>query len=179
MIRKSKKYFRPRKPFEGQRIKEENILVKKYGLKNKIEIWRALAKVNYFRSRAKTLASMPLEEQEVLFSKLRNIGLNVHNTAEVLDLKVEDLLERRLATVVAKKKIANTPKQARQMIVHKRILVDGRVINAPSYKVPVELEDKIELRIKKKAHKPKAIVESVENAEAAEESSEENAEETE
>ncbi len=48
MIRKKNLYLRPQKPFESQRIKEENELVKKYGLKNKKEIWKTIAKVNYY-----------------------------------------------------------------------------------------------------------------------------------
>ena len=38
MKRQNKKYSRPRKPFDKQRIEEENLLRDKYGLKNKKEI---------------------------------------------------------------------------------------------------------------------------------------------
>jgi small subunit ribosomal protein S4 len=155
MIRKSKKYVRPRKPFESQRIKDENVLVKKYGLKNKKEIWKTLAKVDYLRGRAKALAKSPLAEQEVLFKKLRELGLKIDSIAEVLDLKVEHLLERRLSTVVAKKGIAHTTKQARQMIAHKKIMINKRAINVPSYLVRLDEEDKIELKQKKKHHAEK------------------------
>ena len=44
MIRKHKLYKRPRKLFDISRIKDEDELVKKYGLKNKKEIWKAKAK---------------------------------------------------------------------------------------------------------------------------------------
>lgn len=154
MIRKKKKFVRPKKPFESFRITEENELVKKYGLKNKREIWKTLAKINYYRSRAKALARKSLEEQNVLFNKLKAVGLNVESTADVLDLKVEDLLERRLPTVVAKKGIAGTTKQARQMVVHKKILVDGKVVNSPGYIVPVSFEESIKIKVKKKQPKP-------------------------
>jgi small subunit ribosomal protein S4 len=154
MIRKKKSYLRPKKAFEKSRIEEENALRTKYGLKNKLEIWKTLAKVNYFRSRAKELAKLPLEEQEVLFNKLKAIGLKTESIADVLDLKVEDLLERRLQTVVLKKKLANTPKQARQMITHKKILVDSKVVNSPGFIVPVAIEKKISIKVKKKKPKP-------------------------
>ena len=45
MIRKHKKYTRPRKAYDSIRIKEENVLVEKYGLKNKREIWKADARI--------------------------------------------------------------------------------------------------------------------------------------
>ena len=153
MIRKKKFYSRPKKAFESSRIKEENALVTKYGLKNKREIWKTLAKIDYYRNRAKALAKSPLEEQEVLFNKLKAIGLNTNTIADILDLKVENLLGRRLPTVVAKKGLAATPKHARQMVVHKKILIKGRAINSPSYIVQLSEENLI--TAKKKIKKPK------------------------
>ncbi|MFH1290691.1 MAG: hypothetical protein ABIH92_04765 [Nanoarchaeota archaeon] len=101
MIRKSKSYKKPMKAFEAARIKEENELKKKYALKNKREIWKAQAKIDYYRGRAKALAKKPHEEQEVLFNKLKSLGLKVETIADVLGLKVEDILKRRLTTVVS------------------------------------------------------------------------------
>lgn len=159
MIRKKNLYSRPQKPFEAQRIKDENVLVKKYGLKNKKEIWKAIAKVNYYRGRAKALANKPHEEQNVLFKKLQALGIKVETIADVLDLNVEHVLSRRLPTVMVAKKVANTPKQARQMVTHKRVRIDGKTVNAPSYLVPISEENKISL--KQKAKKPKAEKEDV------------------
>jgi len=153
MIRKKKKYVRPKQIFQAERIKEEDELVKTYGLKNKTEIWKTQAKVDYFRGRAKELAKQPLEEQEVLFNKLRALGLKIEGTADILDLKVEDILKRRLPTVLVKKKLCTTPKQARQFVTHKKVLIDGKVLNSPGYLVPLAEEYKI--TIKKKVRKPK------------------------
>jgi small subunit ribosomal protein S4 len=153
MIRKKNLYRRPQKPFESQRIKEENELVKKYGLKNKKEIWKTIAKVNYYRGRAKALANKPHEEQNVLFKKLQALGLKVETIADILDLNVEDILRRRLPTIMVQKKLANTPKQARQMVTHKRVKINGKTVNAPSYLVPLSEESKIEVR--QKIRKPK------------------------
>ena len=147
MIRKKKKYNRPRKAYESKRIQEEIVLVQKYGLKNKREIWKASANVNYYRTRAKVLAKASMEEQKILFNKLNAIGLKVSNIADVLDLKVENLLERRLPTVLFARKMAATPRQARQLVVHKKVLVDGNVVNSPSYLVPSALEKQISLRV--------------------------------
>lgn len=155
MIRKSNLYKKPKKSFEAQRIKEENVLVKKYGLKNKKEIWKASAKIDYFRKRAMALAKSSFEEQEVLFNKLRNLGLEVNSTSDVLDLKVENLLERRLPTLVMKKNLAQTVRQARQMVSHKRVMIGKQVINIPSYIVSVEEENSISLKKKAKSKKAK------------------------
>lgn len=161
MKRKSKLYARPMKPFEKSRIEEENVLLKDYALKNKKEVWKTLAKVNYYRKRAMTLTSVD-EQQEIFFSKLRNLGLPVETTADVLGLKVEDLLKRRLPTIVAKKGIANTIKHARQLVVHKKILVRGSVVNSPSYIVPIAEEEEVKLKKVLKKSKPKDEVAPVE-----------------
>ena len=55
MIRKKNKFSWPRKLYDKNRISDENKLVEEYGLKNKKEIWKAEAKVKYFRNRAKFL----------------------------------------------------------------------------------------------------------------------------
>jgi len=157
MIRKKKMFEKPRKAYEKSRIEEENRIVERYGLKNKREVWKTLSKVNYFRSRAKELAKLGKDEQEVLFNKLRAIGLNTSTIADVLALKVEDLLERRLPTILVKKKLANTTSQARQMVSHKRVLVDRKIINIPSYLVPVSQEGSITLKEKKMASKTTEI----------------------
>lgn len=151
MIRKKNRYSRPKKAFELSRIKEENILLKKYALKNKLEVWKSMAKVDYFRRRAKALAKAPLEEQQVLFNKLNALGLKADSIADVLALKIENLLERRLPTIIFKKGIAKTTQEARQMVVHKRILIDNKVINIPSYLVSLAEESSITL---KKSNKP-------------------------
>ena len=147
MIRKKKRFSRPRKPFEINRIKEEDELIKKYGLKNKKEIWKSVAKINYFRTRAKALARSSSEEQEVLFNKLNSLGLKVETIADILGLKVEDLLNRRLPTVIVQKGLTNTVKQARQFVVHKKVVVNNQIINSPSYLVPVAHEKSIKLKV--------------------------------
>jgi small subunit ribosomal protein S4 len=54
---------------------------------------------------------------------------------DILDLTVEDVLRRRLETVVHNLGLANTAKQARIFIVHGHIAMNGKKINAPSYMV--------------------------------------------
>ncbi len=153
MLRKSNLYKRPRKPFEKVRIAAEAELAKKYALKNKTEIWKTLAKANYIKKRAMALAKASKEEQEIFINKVRNLGFNANTILDILELKIDDILNRRLPTIVAKKGLARTIKQARQMVVHKKILINGNVVNAPSYLVPISEEASIELRIRQKAQK--------------------------
>ena len=101
------------------------------------------------REKAKKLISSKPEEQQILFNKLNKIGLKVDSISSVLSLDKKDYLKRRIQTIVVTKKLASTPRQARQLIVHKKILVDGKAVNIPSYVVPIELENKITLKEKK------------------------------
>jgi len=48
------------------------------------------------------------------------------------------LLERRLDNVVYRLKLANSRKQARQIIVHGHVLVNGKKVYSPSYLVSIE-----------------------------------------
>lgn len=150
MKRKHKKYSRPKRPFDKERIEEEAKIKKDFGLKNKKEIWKAEAKIKSMREKAKRLISASKEEQKALFERLKKIGLNVNSIGDVLSLDKKDYLKRRLQTVVMNKKIATTPKSARQLITHKKILVNGITVDSPSYVVSTKLEDKISLKIKKK-----------------------------
>ncbi len=143
MIRKKNRFSRPHKLYDKIRIGQENKLVEMYGLKNKKEIWKSEAKVKYFRNRAKLLINSDQEEQKNFFSKLNSIGLSANTIAEVLALNKEDILKRRLSTVVWKKGLSKTARHARQMITHRNILVDGRAVDVPSYLVPVDLENSI------------------------------------
>jgi len=153
--RKRKLFSRPKKLFDSVRIGEENILVKRYGLKNKREIWKAKSTVSKFRRRAKQLIGADDSEQRVFFEKLNKMGIDVIDISDVLALTEENLLDRRLETVLFKKGLANTPKQARQLIVHKNVLVDGKVVNTPSFIVTKDLENSLSIKVKKKKVAPK------------------------
>ncbi|MDI6826012.1 MAG: 30S ribosomal protein S4 [Candidatus Aenigmarchaeota archaeon] len=146
-MRKIKKKFqKPRSPWDSERIKKENDLMKTYGLTKKREIWKAESILRSFRRRARSLAAKRDKNQEkILIDKLYRMGLleNGANLDVVLSLTAENLLERRLQTFVSKKNLANTIKHARQLITHGHIAVDGRKIIYPSFIVTRELEDKI------------------------------------
>jgi small subunit ribosomal protein S4 len=165
MKRKHKKYSRPKRPFEKVRIEEEKEIIKNFGLKNKKEIWKAEAKVKSMREKAKKLISAKPEEQKLLFNKLNKLGIKVDSISSILSLNKEDYLKRRLQTVLVTKKIASTPKEARQLIVHKKVLVNGEIVSVPSYIVPLELENKISLKEKKIIKKKEEIQENEKNEE--------------
>ena len=149
MKRKHKIYSRPKKPFDKTRIEEEAKIKKEFGLKSKREIWKADAKIALIRKKAKSLISASVEEQKAFFGRLKRIGLDVNSIGEVLSLNKTDYLKRRLQTVLVEKHFTTTPKSARQLITHKKVLINGKSINAPSYIVPVEFENKITLKKKK------------------------------
>ena len=153
MKQKHKTYSKPKRPFDKIRIDEEAQIRKEFGLKNKKEIWKAEAKVNLIREKAKKLISVDPKKQQELFNRLKKIGIKVDSIADVLSLTKQDYLRRRLQTVLVTKRMATTMKSARQLITHKKVLVKERVVNSPSYIVPVELENKISLKESKRKEK--------------------------
>ncbi|MFA6023120.1 MAG: 30S ribosomal protein S4 [Candidatus Pacearchaeota archaeon] len=171
MIRKHKKFIRPKKAFDAKRIEEENVIVEKYGLKSKREIWKAKAKLKIIRNTAKALINEDAEKQEIFLTKLRGLGFNVTTPVDVLALTEEDILKRRLQTVLLNKKLATTAKGARQLITHKHVSVEGKIVNIPSYMVPIKQENSIKVLItlnktgkpKETIKKPEEIVEEIEN----------------
>jgi len=148
--RKRKLFVRPRKIYDTKRIQEENLIQEKYGLKNKKEIWKADTKVSMIRRRAKLLISGSEDEKQAFFNKLNKLGLNINGIEDVLALTKDNWLDRRLQTYVFKNNLAKTHKQARQLIVHKNVLVDGKIVNSPSFIVSRDLENKLSLKIKNK-----------------------------
>lgn len=173
MKRKHKAYSKPKRPFDKTRIEEEGKIRKKFGLKNKKEIWKTDSQIKSIREKAKKLIGASPEEQKILFDSLKKIGLDVNSIANVLALDKEDYLNRRLQTILVKKKMAPTAKTARQFITHKKVLVNGNVVDSPSYIVPVELESKITLKTKPKIKKELLESKKAENSESNEEAKKE------
>ncbi len=148
--RTKKKFERPRKPWEKDRILYEKELIKSYGYKNKKEIWRFSAMLRGFRAQARNIVASRTEqakkEGQNLLKRLYNMALLDKDATfdDVLELTIDDISKRRLVSMVVKKGLARTPKQARQFITHKHIVVAGRKINSPNYIVLRDEEDKIE-----------------------------------
>lgn len=147
---KAKKlYESPSHPWIASRIAEDAELVKKYGLRNKREIWKAESiRRKYRREARKLLAELGVAKGEKnavaeieaknILAKLQRIGILKQDATldDILALKIDDILERRLQTQVYRQGLANTTRQARQFIVHGHVSVGGRKITIPSYMVP-------------------------------------------
>ena len=143
-----KKYSRPTKVWDKQRIMEEGKLLREYGLKNMRELWRAVERLRKIRRQARDLQAVGAEGAEGMapfMGKLQRLGI-VKGEASldaVLGLTVRDVLDRRLQTLVYKKGLARTINQSRQFIVHGFIGIDGQKVSSPNYIVPVEKETKL------------------------------------
>ncbi|MFC0046690.1 30S ribosomal protein S4 [Rheinheimera tilapiae] len=74
------------------------------------------------------------------------------------------LLESRLDNVVYRMGLASTRAEARQLVSHKAIMLDGRVVNIPSYAVSPEQV----IAVREKAKKQARIVAALEVAEQRE-----------
>jgi small subunit ribosomal protein S4 len=144
-----KKFQTPSHPFQKARIEEENRIRESYGLKTKTEIWKAQSKVRRYRAIARGLqgdrSAHRAKKVEELITKLAALGLVRAGAGldDVLGLKVTDMLERRLQTLVYKKGLALSPKQARQFITHGLIAISGRRVNVPGYTVETGEQEKI------------------------------------
>jgi small subunit ribosomal protein S4 len=139
--RQRRKYVTPRYPWRKDVLDAELKLLGEYGLRNKRELWRLHTMLSKYRKNARTILAKPPEEraklEKELLAKFYRLGI-VSETAtidDVLDLSIEDLLERRLQTIVFRNGLAKSLQQARQLITHGHILVNGRKVTAPSYLV--------------------------------------------
>ncbi len=146
-----KKWETPGHPWIKDRLRHEQELLGRYGLRNKREIWIAQTIIRNFRHQARSLLALPPAERLVrekqLVGKLAKIGLLKGENAtvdDILSLTEENLLERRLQTLVYKKGLANTVYQARQLIVHGHIAIGGKRVTSPGYIVSVDEEDLID-----------------------------------
>ena len=143
----NKKYSRPTKPFDKTRIEEENKIRERYGLKSKREIWKAEAAITRIRNLAKGLITKTDNEKQAFIDRLKKQGFNVNSIPDALALNKEDLLKRRLQTLVHTKKFTTTAKQARQMIIHKHVQIGDQILNITSYMVSIDEETLFKLNI--------------------------------
>jgi len=144
-----KKYETPRFPWRTDILQSELRLQGQYGLRNKRELWRHKTKMSRFREIARSLLGMPAEQrrklEKQLLERLNRLGILPETAVldDVLDLSLEDILERRLQTIVFSKGLAKSIYQARQLITHGHIAIDGKRVPSPSYLVLRDEEAKI------------------------------------
>ena len=142
-----RKYETPSSPWNLDRISREHKLVETYGPKNRRELWRATTIVKNVRRNVRIILSGKLHEEigKQIIDRLARYNIVEPNSTldALLVIKPEQILERRLQTLVYRKGLARTIKQARQLITHGFISVDGRKITSPGYLVTKEEENSI------------------------------------
>ncbi len=144
-----KKYETPRFPWRTDILQEELKLLGQYGLRNKHELWRHETTLSKFRGIARSLMGENPEErrkmEEELLTRLKKLGILQEAAVldDVLDLTIEDALERRLQTIVFRRGLAKTIHQARQLITHGHIAIGNQRVTVPSYLVTRQEENQI------------------------------------
>ena len=147
--RQRKKFSKPSHPWQKDRILEEKEIREQYGLRRKYEIWKMDSILKNFTRQAKNLVTIRNKQVEKergqLLSKLHSLGLIDKNAKieDILSLTLNDIMERRLQTLVYRKNLASSARQARQFIVHAHIALGEKIVTAPSYLVPVDEEGNI------------------------------------
>ena len=146
-----RKYQTPMHPWQRARIESEKEIVKQFGVKRKNEIWKMDSSLKSFLKRAKTVIALRTEQSEVekkqLLDRLTKLGLlkGDARVENVLNLTLEDVMDRRLQTILVKKQIAKSMLQARQFITHGIIAIGERKVTSPSYLVAVDEEPNIRI----------------------------------
>jgi len=152
-----KTYSTPSHPWNIIRITSEPELVKSYGLRNRRELWKVESKISNYRRVARKLLANPqiLEDKNThqhrvandIVGKMRRLGILSTDSSldDVLTVKIEDFLERRLQTQALRKGLASSIKEARQRVVHGHVAVAGKKITIPSYLVSLEEESMLGL----------------------------------
>ena len=176
-----KQYETPNDAWNQERMDKEAELTDQYGLGNKKEIYKAYSELRGFRRQARKLIAEDDEEQKQdILKKANKLGLVKSDAGleDLLTLSVEDILNRRLQTAVSRRGLADTPKEARQLVNHGHIKIDGEVVNVPSYRLTKEEEKNVELEMPEPPQEePEEAEEEVE--EDVSENSEEDQEEEE
>ena len=146
-----KVWKKPKRPLNYDLKMDELKTLGTFGLKTKRELWKTQTELSRVRLQARSLLALRQEERKrkepILIQSLTKIGLVDESSTldDVLNLQVNDLLARRLQTIVQKNLFFKTPYQARQAIVHGHVMIGDDIITIPSYVVKTEEETKIHL----------------------------------
>jgi len=169
-----KVWRKPKRPLNYELKMDELKILGTFGLRTKRELWKAHTELSRVRHQARSLLALGqevrAEKEPILMKSLARIGLVSSDATldDVLNLNANDLLSRRLQTIVTKKLGFKTPYQARQAVIHGHIMIGERKVNIPSYIVTVQEEGSIhfspeskipEILEKTKSEKP--VVEAV------------------
>jgi len=169
-----KVWRKPKRPLNYELKMEELKILGTFGLRTKRELWKTHTELSRVRHQARSLLALRQEVREekepILMKSLARIGLVSGDATldDVLNLNANDLLSRRLQTIVTKKLGFKTPYQARQAVIHGHIMIGDRKVNIPSYTVTVEEEGSIHFspeskipEVLEKTKSEKSVVETV------------------
>lgn len=172
MVKKLKKqYETPTEAWDEDRIEQEKELIEEFGLRNKKEVYRAESELRGLRRQArKAIAAESDEQTEPLLERAHSLGLIKSDGTidDVLSLNTRDFLNRRIQTAVERKGFADTVKEARQLVVHGHIYLNGQKVSVPGYLLTQEEEKELELRMPE----PSEDEEETETGQAEEENQE-------
>ena len=142
---------KPKRPLNFDLKMDELKILGTFGLKTKRELWKARTELSRVRNQARSLLALRQDVREqkepILMNSLSKVGYVQSDATldDVLNLEINDLLARRLQTIVQKKFYFKTPYQARQAVSHGHVLIGDQIVNIPSYLVNVDEEDKVKL----------------------------------
>jgi len=144
-----RKFTKPTHPWQRTRLEEEKVLKEEFGLKNKKEFWKMNSVLGKFKAQTKSLIRREGEqadkEKALFLDKLSRLKLIQAEAPieDVLNLSINDILERRLQTILYRKGFAKTIKQSRQFITHGHVIVNNKKVNIPSYLLSAAEEGEI------------------------------------
>ncbi len=122
-----------------KRIEEEHKLKADYGLKNLRELWIATSEIRRIRRNVREVLSGKVSDDVGRDVIARLARQSIVGESAILDdlllIKPEAILERRLQTVVYRKGLAKTLAQSRQLITHGFISINGQRTKSPGYLV--------------------------------------------
>ena len=137
--RNRRTFDKPKDIWNLARINTDNALIKEFGLKNMSELWKAQYELSRLRGNIRNLlaGTGTADTEKHILGRLVRLGIAQEGTPleKLLDLNEQAFLSRRLQTVVFKKGLARSMRQARQLIVHGFIAVNGRKVDRPGYMV--------------------------------------------
>merc|ERR1712032_695816 len=151
-----KTFKKPRRPFEKERLDSEMKIVGEYGLRNKRELWRIQLVLSKLRKTARELLTLPEDDPKRIFDanalmrRMYRFGFLEESQTKldyVLALTAQDVLERRLQTLVFKLGLAKSIHHARILIKQRHIRVGKQIVNVPSFLVRVESQKHIDFSL--------------------------------
>ena len=152
-----KTFKKPRRPFEKERLDSELKIVGEYGLRNKRELWRIQLVLSKLRKTARELLTLPDDDPKRIFDsnalmrRMYKYGFLDESQTKldyVLALTAQDVLERRLQTLVFKLGLAKSIHHARVLIKQRHIRVGKQIVNVPSFLVRVDSQKHIDFSLK-------------------------------